>query len=200
MAGVVHASAGERHAMRAMSPALLHVSAGDATSVPFGWAEFCARAENSADCNVVSLPAADAVMDERAWAIARRVNRAVNAAVEPVSDLINYGVEEYWSYPTNGKGDCEDYVLQKRRELMNLGFPREALLVTVVRDLVGEGHAVLMLKTTSGDFILDNKNNVIRRWTLTGYHYVKRQSQENPNVWVALHATEVTSVASTVRR
>ena len=141
-----------------------------------------------------------AVMDDRAWAIARRVNREVNAAIEPVSDQDNYGVAEYWAYPDNGKGDCEDYVLLKRRELMRLGFPREALLITVVRDQMGEGHAVLLLKSTVGDFVLDNKINMIRPWNATGYHFVKRQSQENPNVWVSLRAPDVTTVASTRRR
>ena len=173
-----------------------HVPAGDAASVPFGWADFCTRPENDRDCKVASVAAADAVMDARAWSLARKVNVSVNVSIEPMSDLANYGVEDYWTYPDNGKGDCEDYALLKRRELMNLGFPREALLLTVVRDLEGEGHAVLLLKTTSGDFILDNKVNAIRRWSATGYHYVKRQSQENPNVWVSLHAADVPMVAS----
>ena len=168
--------------------------------MPYGWAEFCGRAENKSDCDVSTLAAADAVMDDRAWAIARRVNRESNAAIEPVSDQDNYGVAEYWAYPDNGKGDCEDYVLLKRRELMRQGFPREALLITVVRDQMGEGHAVLILKATTGDFVLDNKINVIRRWSDTGYHFVKRQSQENPNVWVTLRAPDVTTVASTRRR
>ena len=191
---------GRPHVRTALIDNVLHVSAGEATSVPYGWAEFCGRPENASDCNVTTFAAADAVMDERAWGIARRVNREVNAAVEPVSDQDNYAVAEYWAYPDDGKGDCEDYVLLKRRELMRQGFPRESLLITVVRDQAGEGHAVLMLKTTSGDFILDNKLNAIRSWSETGYHYVKRQAQENPNVWVSLHAPDVTTVASTRRR
>jgi predicted transglutaminase-like cysteine proteinase len=189
-----------RHPRPAADSATLHVIAGEATSVPFGWADFCSRTESDGDCNVATLAAADAVMDARAWGIARRINLTVNMTVEPVSDMENYGVVDYWTYPNNGKGDCEDYALQKRRELMKAGFPREALLMTVVRDQEGEGHAVLMLKTTSGDFVLDNKVNEIRRWTRTGYHFVKRQSQENPNVWVSLHEPDVTVVASTGKR
>ena len=186
-----------RHIAAALPETIRHVVAGEATSIPYGWAEFCARAENASDCNVSSVAAADAVMDEHAWTIARRVNRAVNTEIEPVSDLENYGQAEYWAYPDNGKGDCEDYVLLKRRELIRQGFPREALLIAVVRDLAGEGHAVLMLKSTAGDYVLDNKTNVIRAWNETGYHFVKRQAQENPNVWVSLRAPDVTTVAST---
>ncbi len=47
----------------------------------------------------------------------------------------------------DGYGDCEDYALLKRKMLMQAGWPREALLMTVVRDKKGEGHAVLTVKT-----------------------------------------------------
>ena len=98
----------------------------------------------------------------------------------------HWGVVENWSYPDDGKGDCEDYVLLKRRMLMQAGWPREALLITVVRDKKGDGHAVLTVKTDKGDFILDNQEEQILLWSETGYRFVKRQSQTNPNVWVAL--------------
>jgi predicted transglutaminase-like cysteine proteinase len=95
-------------------------------------------------------------------------------------------VVERWSYPDDGKGDCEDYVLLKRRMLMQAGWPREALLITVVRDKKGDGHAVLTVKTDKGEFILDNQAEEILLWSETGYRFVKRQSQGNPNVWIAL--------------
>jgi predicted transglutaminase-like cysteine proteinase len=77
-------------------------------------------------------------------------------------------------------------VLLKRRMLMQAGWPREALLVTVVRDKKGEGHAVLTVKTNRGDYILDNQVEDILLWSDTSYRFVKRQSQSDPNVWVAL--------------
>jgi predicted transglutaminase-like cysteine proteinase len=87
---------------------------------------------------------------------------------------------------TDGYGDCEDYVLMKRKMLIDAGWPREALLITVVRDKNDEGHAVLTVKTDKGEFILDNQNENVVPWTETGYHFIKRQSQSDPNVWVAL--------------
>ena len=93
---------------------------------------------------------------------------------------------ERWSYPDDGYGDCEDYVLLKRRMLIMSGWPREALLVTVVRDKKDEGHAVLTVTTDKGDYILDNQNKDILLWSKTGYRFVKRQSQSNSNVWVSL--------------
>jgi predicted transglutaminase-like cysteine proteinase len=98
----------------------------------------------------------------------------------------HWGVVERWNYPDDGYGDCEDYALQKRKLLMQAGWPREALLMTVVRDHNGNGHAVLTVKTDRGEYILDNQTNDILLWADTGYRFVKRQSQSDPNVWVSL--------------
>ena len=114
-----------------------------------------------------------------------RVNRWVNESVKPMTDQEHWGVIEKWSYPTDGYGDCEDYVLLKRKMLIDAGWPREALLITVVRDKKGEGHAVLTVKSDKGEFVLDNQNEDVVAWTETAT-VVKRQSQSDPNVWVSL--------------
>ena len=113
------------------------------------------------------------------------VNRAVNKAIAPATDLEVYGVNEYWTLPRS-RGDCEDYALLKRHHLIKEGWPVSALLMTVVRDEKGEGHAVLTARTMQGDFILDNKIEEVRLWSQTPYEYVMRQSYINPRVWVAL--------------
>ena len=92
-----------------------------------------------------------------------RVNKWVNDTIRPITDMDQWGVVEKWSYPDTGRGDCEDYVLLKRRMLMQAGWPREALLVTVVREHNGDGHAVLTVKTDKGEFILDNQHPDILR-------------------------------------
>ncbi|HET6375524.1 MAG TPA: transglutaminase-like cysteine peptidase, partial [Methylocella sp.] len=81
---------------------------------------------------------------------------------------------------------CEDYALYKRKILIDEGFPRQALLMTVVKDEHLEGHAVLTVKTTGGEFVLDNMNDEVKPWAQTGYHFVKRQSQTDQNVWVQI--------------
>ena len=88
----------------------------------------------------------------------QRVNLWVNSHVKPMTDMDHWGVVERWNYPDDGYGDCEDYVLLKRKMLMQEGWPREALLITVVRDQNGDGHAVLTVKTDKGEFILDNQS------------------------------------------
>jgi predicted transglutaminase-like cysteine proteinase len=154
------------------------------TLPPIGWVQFCG--ENAEDCDVPSLPARPALLDDKRWRQLVRINREVNDAIEPVSDLEHWGVLEKWSYPTDGMGDCEDYVLEKRKRLMDAGWPRQALLITVVRDKKGDGHAVLTVKTDRGDFVLDNQEPRVKAWTESGYRFVKRQSAEHPNKWVSL--------------
>ncbi len=119
-----------------------------------------------------------------------RINRDVNDEIEPMSDLEHWGTLEKWSFPVDGKGDCEDYVLEKRKRLIDAGWPRQALLITVVRDKKGDGHAVLTVKTDRGDLVLDNQESRIKGWTETGYRFVKRQSEAHPSKWVSLSGVD----------
>lgn len=115
----------------------------------------------------------------------RTVNDLVNRMVKPVSDMSLYGRIEHWTYP-EGMGDCEDYVLLKQRLLVERGWPASSLLITVVRDENNEGHAVLMARTSAGDFLLDNKRPEIMTWNESPYMFVKRQSDRDPKEWVSL--------------
>lgn len=169
------------------------------SSAPIGWHMFCREPEGRSDCSVSALRAANAELDERRWRELLAINNKVNREIEPVTDLDHWGVAEKWSYPTDGKGDCEDYVLEKRKRLIAAGFPRQSLMITVVRDKKGDGHAVLMVRTDRGDFILDNQEPKVLLWADTGYKYVKRQSQENPNRWVSLGNVDTTIVTAANR-
>ncbi len=151
---------------------------------PIGWTEFCAR--HPADCEVSEIAARDLTLDAKNWKLLNQINDDVNAAIEPVTDTEHWGVVERWDYPTDGRGDCEDFVLEKRKRLIAAGVPRQALLIAVVRDKKGDGHAVLLVKTDKGDYVLDNQDADILAWGETGYGFVKRQSQEHPNRWVGL--------------
>ncbi len=161
-----------------------YIAVGDATRAPIGWVEFCIRYKP--ECGTKPSEARDIVLTPKAWADMVKVNSWANDNIQPITDLEHWGVVEQWDYPDDGKGDCEDYVLLKRRMLMQAGWPREALLITVVRDKKGDGHAVLTVKTNRGEFILDNQESQILAWNKTGYKFVKRQSQNDPNNWVAL--------------
>ncbi len=170
--------------VQAASERPIYVSVGQTARPPIGWVEFCN--EHPGECATKATAPRDVVLSPKAWKDLVRVNTWVNDTIKPVTDLEHWGVVEKWSYPDDGKGDCEDYVLLKRRMLIRAGWPREALLVTVVRDKKGDGHAVLTVKTDKGDFVLDNQAEEVLLWFDTGYRFVKRQSQSDPNVWVAL--------------
>jgi predicted transglutaminase-like cysteine proteinase len=161
-----------------------YAAVGEETSVPYGWVDFCRRYQG--ECDGDRSAAADINLSAKAVHEIMRINRWVNAHVQPVSDMDHWGVVDRWDYPVDGKGDCEDYALLKRKMLIDIGFPKQALLMTVVKDESQEGHAILTLKTNKGEFVLDNLNDEMKPWTQAGYRFVKRQSQQDPNVWVML--------------
>ncbi|MEZ5842175.1 MAG: transglutaminase-like cysteine peptidase [Hyphomicrobiaceae bacterium] len=155
---------------------------GQATA-PYGWGQFC-RA-NPSQCRETRVTESRVPATRAMLAELDTVNRAINTAIQPATDLEVYGVTEYWTLPTT-RGDCEDYALLKRKVLAERGWPTAALLMTVVRDETGDGHAVLTVRTTAGDYVLDNKVSDIKLWHETPYTYVMRQSYLNPHVWVSL--------------
>jgi predicted transglutaminase-like cysteine proteinase len=157
---------------------------GGLTSQPIGHYDFCKRLP--VECAIRPRDRGPMPLSGDSWAKIERVNLAVNRAVRPKSDWDIYGVEEYWTYPDQGVGDCEDYALEKRRQLMRKGVPLSDILITVVRKPDGEGHAVLTLRTDRGDFILDNLNDEIRPWSQTGYKFLKRQATNHTGRWVTL--------------
>jgi predicted transglutaminase-like cysteine proteinase len=161
-----------------------YAAVGAPTSVPYGWADFCRR--YAGECDGGPLAPLDVNLTPSAMKEIERVDKWVNAHVKPVSDMEHWGVIDQWDYPTDGKGDCEDYALFKRKILIDEGFPRQALLMTVVKDEHNEGHAILTIKTNAGEFVLDNMNDEVKSWDRTGYRFVKRQSQTDQKVWLQI--------------
>jgi predicted transglutaminase-like cysteine proteinase len=171
-----------------------YAAVGTQTTVPYGWIDFCQRYKG--ECDTGATAPMDINLSPKAQAEIERINKWVNAAVEPVSDMDHWGVADQWDYPSDGKGDCEDYALMKRRMLIALGFPRQALLMTVVKDEHNDGHAILTVKTNRGEFVLDNLNAEIKPWSDTGYRFIKRQSQNDENIWVQVGVPATPLVAS----
>jgi predicted transglutaminase-like cysteine proteinase len=160
---------------------------------PIGYLSFCVRFP--AECR--RHGDADAVaLSENLWTELVAVNRVINKQIAPVTDLEFYNTEEHWTLPEDS-GDCEDYVLLKRQALIRQGWPSGTLLVTVVFDEVGDGHAVLIARTDRGDYVLDNKLDAIRIWSRTPHRYIKRQSVSDPDRWVAINDSRWPAGAAT---
>jgi predicted transglutaminase-like cysteine proteinase len=150
---------------------------------PIGFVEMCERLPD--ECSKIGGKPTRLSLSPERWNLIYQVNAFVNGKIAPVSDEELYGKPEYWAFPTDA-GDCEDYLLLKKRYLEGLGFAPEALLITVVLDEKNQGHAVLTVTTDRGDVVLDNRRNEVLAWNETGYIYLKRQSAGDPKQWVSL--------------
>ena len=147
------------------------------------WAEFCERYPG--ECAVDRTEPASITLTPALWQTINAVNRRINRAVEAVTDQEHWRAADRWDLAEDGRGDCEDFQLLKRRLLVEAGLPRRAMRMTVVIDEKGEGHAVLTLITDRGDYILDNKTNAVLTWAQTGYVFIKREGQD-ALAWVSL--------------
>ncbi|MCV3209699.1 transglutaminase-like cysteine peptidase [Mesorhizobium sp. YC-39] len=176
----------------AAGPAFMHT--GGRTTQPVGHYEFCQKLPR--ECSQRTPKQAPIELTRKLWAKIVSINNSVNTRIEPRTDMELWGKEEVWSFPDSGFGDCEDYALEKRRELMAIGVPAGDLLMTVARQQNGDGHAVLTVRTSLGEFILDNLKSKVLPWTATDYTYLKRQSSQNSGVWVTINDGRSDAVAS----
>jgi predicted transglutaminase-like cysteine proteinase len=161
---------------------------------PVGYVDFCSHGE--AECKAQGGKVERLAMSPDNWNMLVQVNTYVNGKIKPVSDVDLYKTAEKWTYPTSA-GDCEDYALLKKRYLQSMGFSADELLMTVLLDEKGDGHAVLTIVADSGDFILDNRRDEILRWDQTPYKFLKRQSQQDPKHWVSLQKSAPQILVST---
>ncbi|RVU21687.1 transglutaminase-like cysteine peptidase [Methylobacterium oryzihabitans] len=175
------------------APSAAAAAMGEARPI-VAWVDFCAQ--YASECAVDPSEPDTIALTPRVWQTITHVNRSVNAGLRAVTDQEHWGVPDRWDLAEDGAGDCEDYQLLKRKLLAQTGLPRRAMRMTVVIDEKGEGHAVLMVRTDRGDYILDNKTSAILPWHRTGYTFIKREGQTS-TAWVSLgRATTPTVTAN----
>jgi predicted transglutaminase-like cysteine proteinase len=174
---------------------------GAETRRPIGWHNLC-RVEAD-ECNAGRETPVNVALTPKARHLLLAVTTLANRTITARTDDEHYHLDretliDWWTYPDDGAGDCSDFMLLKRKMLIEAGWPRSAALATVVLDHHGDGHAVLTVTTDQGDFVLDNLTDKLLRWDETGYAFVKRQSQPDENVWVSLvDGNDAGAVAST---
>ena len=108
----------------------------------------------------------------------QRVNARVNRSIRPRLDSAAF---QLWQINPRS-GDCKSYVVSKRHQLIEAGLPASALRIAYVKTRTGEGHAVLVVKTSQGDLTLDNLTGDIVPFRSTGYRVVA-MSQADPRRW-----------------
>jgi predicted transglutaminase-like cysteine proteinase len=158
---------------------------GDVVAPPNGWNAFCDSAPGH--CAPPVQETAGLPSGPEALAALAEINQAVNDAIAPMTDLAQFGVLDRWTLPLTTDdttiGDCEDYALEKRRMLIEAGWPPEALRLAVATSKETGVHAALIALTTEGDYVLDNLVDEVRLWTMTDYIWLKRQASADPTEW-----------------
>lgn len=153
-------------------------------AAPAGFLSFCIRF--AGQCDPAPRPATAVPLNEQTWRTIARVNSNVNDSIWPQDDIDHYGRAEYWTIPDDGYGDCDDYAVTKRKDLLAAGFPSSALRLAVVITPSAARHAVLTVSTDKGDLVLDNMTSAIVPWNATGFTWIERQDAANPRNWVSL--------------
>jgi predicted transglutaminase-like cysteine proteinase len=150
-------------------------------SSPAGAANLCARYGWACSRSAAPQPISGQDLD-----LAIRLNRQINRQVSSISDQGQYGRLEHWALPTGRGGDCEDFALIKKKRLIEAGLDPQMLLISTVLDRDRNAHAVLIMRTGQGDFVLDNLRDDVLHWRQTGYTYLRMQDPADPARWTAV--------------
>jgi predicted transglutaminase-like cysteine proteinase len=166
---------------RALKDHVARVSFVVPSLAPMAFTRFCIRYRD--DCEVHRMLAYRrglALTPER-WDELVTVNRAVNRAIVPQRNEDGLAGEAWLVAPA--AGDCNDYAVTKRHELLVRGWPSHALVLAEVVVPSGEHHLVLVVRTRDGDFVLDNLNATVRSVSQPRYRWVRAQSPRHPSFW-----------------
>jgi predicted transglutaminase-like cysteine proteinase len=160
------------------------ISFSNFTLPPMAFTQFCLRYESQCKPQKIIFRGGPVQMTEKRWGDLKEVNRNVNGAIAPQPNTEGLAGEKWLINPANG--DCNDYAVSKRFELLKRGWPARAVLLSEVKTSWGEGHLILVVRTSAGDLVLDNLTSQIRSWTHVPYRWVRMQTPKNPNFWALL--------------
>ena len=135
-------------------------------------------------------------LDEERWAELVAVNRSVNRHIRPNP----HARLDVWTIGATS-GACNEFAIEKRKELIERGWPSASLLLTVAYTMGGEAHLVVTVRTDRGDFVLDNLRSAVLPVERTNLRFVARQTTIHPRLWtsvegVARDRTEPVEVSS----
>ncbi|WP_366871428.1 transglutaminase-like cysteine peptidase [uncultured Ruegeria sp.] len=119
--------------------------------------------------------------------LVNQINRRVNASTREITDQSQYKTREMWALPTTRGGDCEDFALLKKRDLIKAGIDPRKLLLATVLDTRRNSHAVLVYRSNQGDLVLDNLTNQVKPWSATRYLFLRMQDPKQPRNWVGVY-------------
>jgi predicted transglutaminase-like cysteine proteinase len=167
------------------------------TLAPFQHVRFCLRYPSDCKSNPAENDHID--LDAETSELLKRVNHSVNLSIIPTIKDYGPNLGDGWTIAP-GTGDCNDYAVTKRHQLLESGLPSKALRLSVVKTASGIGHLVLVVVTTKGDFVMDNLTEVIRPWQSTDYHWLKIQSATDSKFWYEVKVPAVGPSVSQAER
>ena len=165
------------------------ISFSNFTLPPMAFTQFCLRYADQCKPQRMVFRGGPARLTAERWQDLRSVNKTVNAAIIPERNTEGLAGEKWLIGPSSG--DCNDYAVTKRSELLARGWPTRTLLLSEVVTGWGEHHLVLVVRTSEGDLVLDNMTSQIRPWARAPYKWVRIQTPKDPNYWASLGARNV---------
>jgi predicted transglutaminase-like cysteine proteinase len=173
------------------------IAVSSPTLAPFQHVRFCLHYPSECKSEVRELDRVD--MNAGISDLLKRVNHGVNTAISPT--VKNYGsdLRNGWTIAP-ASGDCNDYAVTKRHDLIQSGLPAKALRLAVVKTASGTGHLVLVVATASGDIVMDNLTDTIRPWKSTSYRWLKIQSSTDARFWYEIKDPAMEANGSQIQR
>jgi len=154
------------------------------TLPPVSFTQFCLRYVDECKAHRIVFRGARVKLTAERWAELQQVNRDVNSEIRPEPNLEGLAGEKWLLHPSSG--DCNDYAVTKRHDLIAKGWSARSVLLSEVVTTWGEHHLVVVVRTFSGDLVLDNLSGSIVPWSRKPYRWVRIQMPKNPNYWASL--------------
>jgi len=171
-----------------LQSAIQHIKLEAPTLPPMAYTQFCVRYQDECRKRPIFRGGAVKLTEER-WADLREVNQVVNRGIIPENNELGLAGEKWLINPASG--DCNDYAVSKRHELLARGWPARALLLAEVVVSSGEHHLVVVVRTRTGDLVLDNLNPQIKPWARVPYRWVRVQLPSSQKLWATVAARGV---------
>jgi predicted transglutaminase-like cysteine proteinase len=163
--------------------AIQHIKFEMPTLAPMAYTQFCLRYEE--DCRPrMTFRGGPVRLTTERWDDLKEVNATVNQDIAPERNELGLAGEKWLINPDSG--ECHDYAVTKRHELLDRGWPARALLLSEVITHSGEHHLVLVVRTKSGDLVLDNMTQQIRPWSRAPYRWVRIQQPTDTRLWATI--------------
>ena len=178
------ATASLASAPNALSQGFQFIRLDAPTLAPMAFTQFCLKYPGDCKSGRLSLEGDRIELNDMRRSELENINRTVNSSIHPERNLDGLAGEKWLLSPL--RGDCNDYAVTKRHQLITRGWPARDVLLSEVATVSGEHHLVTVVRTNGGDLVLDNLTNRILPWSRTSYRWVRIQTPKNPNYWASI--------------